>query len=106
MKALRCKSIGTDLVNACKELSLETLKRPQLGDTEVRLRVHASCVNYFDLLMLVGKYQMRPELPFTVGSEASGTITEIGTSVSLHFSLRVGCFILLIGALSSEGERL
>ena len=34
----------------------------------MRIKVHAAALNFFDLLMLVGKYQMRPELPFTVVS--------------------------------------
>jgi NADPH2:quinone reductase len=43
--------------------------------------VYASCVNYFDLLMLVGQYQFKPPLPFTLGSEASGRIVECGEGV-------------------------
>ena len=43
--------------------------------------MHAACVNYFDLLMLIGRYQTKPPLPFTMGSECSGRIVECGDGV-------------------------
>ena len=42
----------------------------------------AACVNYFDLLMLVGRYQTKPALPFTLGSECSGRVVECGEGVT------------------------
>jgi len=63
-------------------LSLESLPREaELGPTEVRVRVVASALNYFDLLMLIGRYQLRPPLPFTVGSEAAGVVEQVGSDV-------------------------
>lgn len=45
------------------------------------MAVHASATNYFDLLILVGRYQYRPTLPFTLGSECSGVVIEVGQKV-------------------------
>jgi len=46
--------------------------------------VVASAVNYFDLLMLVGRYQFKPALPAVLGAEASGVIIEIGKNVKVY----------------------
>lgn len=63
-------------------LELQTLPTPAtLEPNEVRLQVYASALNYFDLLMLQGRYQYKPALPFTVGSEAAGVVTEVGSAV-------------------------
>lgn len=76
MKLSKTQSEGIDL------LQLNTLPRPSLGPDEIRVRVHASALNFFDLLMLQGKYQYRPPMPFTVGSEASGVIIEVGATAA------------------------
>jgi NADPH2:quinone reductase len=62
------------------------------------VRVAAACVNYFDLLMLVGRYQVKPPFPFTLGSEGSGRVMECGPDVSqwqvgdaVIMAMAVGC---------------
>ncbi len=42
------------------------IKKKIVGSGEVRIKVHAASLNFYDLLMLVGKYQYKPELPFTM----------------------------------------
>ena len=66
-----------------------------------RVRVAASCVNYFDLLMLVGRYQVKPPLPFTLGSEASGRIVECGPGVTQQ---RVGDAVMVAMAMGCMAE--
>ena len=54
---------------------------PQPGPGEVRVRVHAASVNFPDLLMTRGEYQLKPALPFIPGMEISGKIDALGTAV-------------------------
>lgn len=76
MKAVLCKSLdGPD--------ALETgeLPSPVPGEGEAVIRVSAVSLNFFDTLMLHGKYQNRPELPFSPGGEVAGTVAGIGPGV-------------------------
>ena len=47
-----------------------------------RVRVRAASVNFPDILMVQGKYQHRPELPFTVGGEFAGDVIAVGDAVA------------------------
>ena len=66
------------------DLRLEEVElvAPRAG--EVRVAVRASGLNFPDLLMSEGKYQLKPELPFTLGFEAAGVIDATGPGVSGH----------------------
>ena len=77
MKAVRCNAWGL-----AETLSVETLPLPQPGAGEVLLRVLAAGVNFPDTLIIQGKYQFRPELPFTPGSEVAGEVLALGEGVS------------------------
>ncbi|MEO6419611.1 MAG: zinc-binding dehydrogenase, partial [Polyangiaceae bacterium] len=55
---------------------------PQPSAGEVRIRVHASGINFADLMARVGLYPDAPKLPAVVGYEVSGTIDEVGAGVS------------------------
>jgi NADPH:quinone reductase len=55
---------------------------PKPGDGQVLVRVAAAGVNFFDTLIIQGKYQEKPPFPFTPGGEIAGTVTAIGSSVS------------------------
>lgn len=59
-----------------------------LGDSEVRIRVHATSLNFFDLLLLVGKYQHKPKLPFVVVIFFSTSILTIRHQKHLAKSLK------------------
>jgi NADPH2:quinone reductase len=76
MKALLCKSLdGPDA------LVIDDLPEVEPGLGEVAIRVVAVSLNFFDTLMVRGKYQNRPELPFSPGGEVAGTIARIGPGV-------------------------
>jgi NADPH2:quinone reductase len=83
MKAIVCREISEDIAT----LRLEEVPLHPLKPHEVRLRVRAAAVNFPDILMVQGKYQHKPELPFTPGTEASGVVTDVGADVA---ALRVG----------------
>ena len=67
MKAVLCKSLdGPDALEICE------LPAATPGEGEVAIRVSAVSLNFFDTLVLYGKYQNRPELPFSPGGEVAG----------------------------------
>ena len=72
MKALRVESLSEDLSG----VSLVDTPVPQRGSGEVLVRVHAASLNFPDLLMTKGKYQFKPDVPFTSGLECSGEVIE------------------------------
>ena len=76
MKAILCREWGSPDV-----LRLDEVARTQLRPNEARIRVRACGVNFADTLMIAGKYQVRPEFPFTPGLEASGEVIEVGAEV-------------------------
>lgn len=58
---------------------------PHAGAGQVRIRVHACGINFPDLLLVEGKYQDKPPLPFIPGGEVSGVIDQVGPDAgSLH----------------------
>lgn len=72
-------------------LQCDSLPPPAPGAGEVRVRVQACGISFFDLLIARGGYQWRPPLPFTVGSEFAGTVEALGPGVdSLAVGDRVG----------------
>ena len=64
---------------------------PSPGEGEVVLGVHAAGLNFADLLVVEGKYQSLPDLPFVPGKEIAGEVTAIGPGVS---QLKVGDRVL------------
>ena len=77
MKALLCKEYGP-----AESLVIEDVPAPPLGQGEVRIGVRACGVNYPDNLMIAGKYQVKPPLPFSPGLELAGEILELGDGVT------------------------
>ncbi|WP_422642522.1 NADPH:quinone oxidoreductase family protein [Zavarzinia sp.] len=77
MKQLLCKAYGPP-----ESLVLEDVPPAPLGRGEVRVRLHAAGVNFPDVLIIQGKYQFKPEMPFAPGGEAAGVITEVGEKVA------------------------
>ncbi|MBI4518591.1 MAG: NADPH:quinone oxidoreductase family protein [Deltaproteobacteria bacterium] len=64
-----------------KGLRLVELPDPQPGPGQVMIDVRASSCNFFDLLMVAGKYQVRPPLPFAPGGEVAGVVRGTGPGV-------------------------
>lgn len=62
-------------------MALAEAPKPTPGPGEVLIRNRACGLNFFDILQIEGKYQSRPEFPFTVGSEVSGEIAALGEGV-------------------------
>ena len=67
---------------------------PKAG--EVRVAIRAASLNFPDLLIVQGKYQMKPPLPFVPGSEYAGVVDAVGEGVT---HLKVGDAVAAFGGL-------
>jgi NADPH2:quinone reductase len=76
MKAVLCKQFGPP-----DSLVLESLESPRAGAGEVVVSVKAASVNFPDVLIIQNKYQFKPPLPFSPGSELAGVVKEVGVGV-------------------------
>lgn len=63
-------------------ISVQEVAAPELQSGQVRLRVHAVGFGFPDALMVAGKYQVKPDAPFTPGSEVAGVITDVASDVA------------------------
>lgn len=76
MKAIICEKLGPPSALRYKEVPDLTA-----GPGELVIDVKACAINFPDTLIIQGKYQMRPDLPFSPGSDISGVIKSIGSDV-------------------------
>src|ERR1700743_2589092 len=77
MQAVVCRELGQP-----ERLRLEPLPSLPLARGEVRVASRAAGINFPDILMAAGEYQLKPELPFTPGMEAAGDVIEVDGAVS------------------------
>ena len=77
MKAVLC----THFCNP-DQLELADIALPQAGSGEAVVRVKAAALNFFDTLIIAGKYQHRPPFPFSPGAEFAGVVESIGPGVT------------------------
>lgn len=77
MKALLCHEHGP--ANLLRSADIEP---PAMVPGGVRIRVHAAGVNFPDTLIIQGKYQFQPPLPFAPGGEVAGVVTEVAEGVT------------------------
>jgi NADPH2:quinone reductase len=76
MRALICRQWG-----GIEQLQIGEAPMPRPGRGEVLIRVKATAVNYADAIMVAGRYQTKPELPFSPGLETAGVIEACGPDV-------------------------
>jgi NADPH:quinone reductase len=77
MKAVLCKQYGPP-----ESLAFEELPSPRAGPGEAVVSVRAASVNFPDVLIIQNKYQFKPPLPFSPGSELAGVVKEVGEGVA------------------------
>jgi NADPH2:quinone reductase len=82
MKAVLCSDWGKP-----SDLALAEVETPEPSPGHVRIAVAACGINFADLLMVAGKYQVRPPLPFSPGLEVAGRVDALGDGVT---GLRIG----------------
>jgi NADPH2:quinone reductase len=71
-RAVICRELGPP-----ESLRLESFAPVPLKPGEVRVAIRAAGINFPDILMAAGGYQLKPPLPFTPGVEAAGEVTEV-----------------------------
>ncbi len=97
MKALVCSTLGS-----FEDLSLEELADPTPAADEVVVDIAAAALNFPDLLIVAGQYQIKPELPFVAGGEAAGVVSEVGREVS---GVKPGDRVAVIGSVGAFAEK-
>ena len=91
------RAVVVDEFGPPERLRFAEMPTPHLGPGEVLLSVRAAPVNYVDLVVVAGAYQVRPALPFIPGKGPAGVVTALGPAVS---PLRIGDRVL---AMAEEG---
>jgi len=97
MKAILCKAFGPP-----ESLVFEEVASPVPGPGEAVVSVKAASVNFPDVLIIENKYQLKPPLPFSPGSELAGIVTAVGDGVT---TLKPGDRVMAItgyGAFAEE----
>lgn len=90
MKAVICKEHGLP-----EKLELTTdWPEPEVGEHDVLIDVKAAGLNFPDVLMIQGKYQMQPDMPFIPGGECAGVVEAVGANVTRY---KVGDKVLSAG---------
>ncbi|MBV9352472.1 MAG: NADPH:quinone oxidoreductase family protein [Mycobacterium sp.] len=84
MRAVVCHAYGPP-----EDLVIEDVVDPTPGPGQVLVRVHAAAVNFPDVLLIAGKYQLRLPVPFTPGSELAGDVVAVGGGTLFHPGDRV-----------------
>jgi len=97
MRALLCKEFGP-----LAGLQVEDVPPPVPGPGQVLIDVAAASVNYPDALLVQGKYQARPPLPFIPGAELAGTVAAVGDGVEKS---RVGTPVLAVSGRGAFAEQ-
>jgi NADPH2:quinone reductase len=65
-----------------RDLVVEEVRKPEPAKDQVTINVRSAALNFPDILLIAGKYQVKPPLPFTPGLEAAGTIDSVGPGVT------------------------
>ena len=77
MKAVLCTHFGPPA-----DLELKDIPPPQAGPGEAVVRVKAAALNFFDTLIIAGKYQFKPPFPFSPAAEFAGVVESVGAGVT------------------------
>ncbi len=77
MKAVLCRAFGSPA-----DLKLEEIASPPVSAGAVKIRVRACGVNFPDVLLIQGRYQLQPSFPFSPGLEVAGDVIEVGEDVT------------------------
>jgi NADPH2:quinone reductase len=96
MKALLCTRYGTP-----DDLELADIPVPEPGPGEALVRIAAAALNFFDTLIIAGKYQVKPAMPFSPAAEFAGTVEKLGLGVS---GIKVGDRVLGYGTHGAARE--
>lgn len=86
MRAMQVTELG-------QPLSMQDIAIPTAAAGQVVVKVHTCGLNFGDLLIIKGTYQERPQVPFTLGMELCGTVSEVGDGVThLEVGQRIAAY--------------
>ncbi len=77
MKAILCTHFGSP-----DQLELTDIPEPTAGPGEAVVRVKAAALNFFDTLIIAGKYQHKPPFPFSPAAEFAGIVERVGPGIT------------------------
>lgn len=77
MKTLQVQQLGS-----LDSIEIVEIKSPALTPGQIRVAILASGVNYVDSLMIEGRYQIKPPVPYRPGSEIVGRVIEVASDVT------------------------
>ena len=98
MKALLCTRYGTP-----DELELADIADPKAEPGKAVVRIAAAALNFFDTLIIAGKYQVKPDMPFSPAAEFAGTVEAVGAGVT---SVAAGDRVLGYAGYGAARERI
>ena len=85
-----------------QDVEIADVPDPDPGEGEVLVEVRAAGINFPDMLMIEGKYQVKPPTPFVPGVEGAGVVAELGAGVSGH---QVGDRVVFLPDLGAFAEK-
>jgi NADPH2:quinone reductase len=100
MRAAVCRAYGPP-----ESIEVGVVSPPVLADGQVRVRVRAAAVNYPDVLLMAGKYQVTLDVPFVPGSEFAGVVAEVSEVSGAADGFAVGDRVMgsaMCGAFATE----
>jgi NADPH2:quinone reductase len=95
---LLCTRYGTP-----DDLELAEVPEPTAAPGEAVIRIAAAALNFFDTLIIAGKYQTKPQMPFSPAAEFAGTVEQVGSGVT---SLKSGDRVLGYCSYGAARERI
>lgn len=99
MRALLCKELGT-----AESLVIDSdYPIPPLGENDVLIAVKSGSLNFPDTLIIEGKYQIKPELPFIPGGECAGIVEAVGSHVT---QFKLGDKVIQVGAFGAFADKM
>src|SRR5665811_466659 len=97
MRGLVCRELAP-----ADRLAIIDIPDPEAGPGEVVIEVKAAGLNFLDTLVIEGKYQAKPDLPFVPGGEAAGIIAAVGDGVS---GLTPGMRVMALGQFGAFADK-
>ena len=76
------RAVVVDSFGSIDHLRILDMPEPSLGPGQVRIRVHAVGLGFADTLVIEGKYQIKPTLPFVPGGQGSGVVDAVADDVT------------------------
>lgn len=97
IRAIRCHQLGS-----FNKLTVDEIPEPVIQAKHVVVKVHCVAINYRDLLLVQGKYQEKPELPFIPGTDFAGVIEQIAGDVH---GMTIGDRVMVVGSWGALAEK-